>query len=126
MTPVQRVLATARSENGYLEKATNAQLEDKTANAGYNNWNKFAAFLDDLEVVYNGKKNGYAWCDCFVDYCFIYTFGLELGMAMTFQPKKGAGAGCRNSARPSHVRWKGRVPRRRPDGCGPCRRGKSG
>ena len=94
MTPVQRVLATARSENGYLEKATNAQLEDKTANAGYNNWNKFAAFLDDLEVVYNGKKNGYAWCDCFVDYCFIYTFGLELGMAMTFQPKKGAGAGC--------------------------------
>ena len=43
MTPVQRVLATARSENGYLEKATNAQLEDKTANAGYNNWNKFAA-----------------------------------------------------------------------------------
>ena len=60
MTPVQRVLATARSENGYLEKATNAQLEDKTANAGYNNWNKFAAFLDDLEVVYNGKKNGYA------------------------------------------------------------------
>ena len=38
MTPVQRVLATARSENGYLEKATNAQLEDKTANAGYNNW----------------------------------------------------------------------------------------
>lgn len=68
MTPVQRVLATARSENGYLEKATNAQLEDKTANAGYNNWNKFAAFLDDLEVVYNGKKNGYAWCDCFVDY----------------------------------------------------------
>lgn len=44
MTPVQRVLAIARSENGYLEKATNAQLEDKTANAGYNNWNKFAAF----------------------------------------------------------------------------------
>lgn len=48
MTPVQRVLATARSENGYLEKATNAQLEDKTANAGYNNWNKFAAFLDEI------------------------------------------------------------------------------
>ena len=86
MTPVQRVLTTARSETGYLEKATNAQLGDKTANAGYNNWNKFAAFLDDLKVVYNVKKNGYAWCDCFVDYCFIYTFGLELGMAMTFQP----------------------------------------
>ena len=29
MTPVQRVLATARSENGYLEKATNAQPTKK-------------------------------------------------------------------------------------------------
>ena len=94
MTPQSRVIKTARAEIGYLEKATNSQLNDKTANAGYNNWNKFAAFLDDLEVVYNGKKNGYAWCDCFVDYCFISTFGLDLGMAMTFQPKRGAGAGC--------------------------------
>lgn len=56
MTPVQRVLATARSENGYLEKATNAQLEDKTANAGYNNWNKFAAFLDDLEASTTARR----------------------------------------------------------------------
>lgn len=94
MTPQSRVIRTARAEIGYLEKATNSQLQDKTANAGYNNWNKFAAFLDDLNVVYNGKKNGHQWCDCFVDYCFIYTFGLELGMAMTFQPKRGAGAGC--------------------------------
>lgn len=94
MTAVERVIATARAEIGYLEKATNSQLDDKTANAGYNNWNKFAAFLDDLEVVYNGKKNGYAWCDCFVDYCFIYTFGLDIGMQMLFQPYKGAGAGC--------------------------------
>ena len=86
MTPQSRVIRTARAEIGYLEKATNSHLQDKTANAGYNNWNKFAAFLDDLNVVYNGKKNGYEWCDCFVDYCFIYTFGLELGMAMTFQP----------------------------------------
>lgn len=94
MGAIQRVLTTARSEIGYLEKATNAFLEDKTANAGYNNWNKFAAFLDDLDVVYNFPKNGYAWCDIFVDYCFIYTFGLTLGMAMLFQPEKGAGAGC--------------------------------
>ena len=99
MTPQTRVIETARAEIGYLEKATNYQLNDKTANAGYNNWNKFAAFLDDLGVVYNGKKNGYSWCDCFVDYCFIYTLGLELGMAMTFQPKKGEGAGCTYSMR---------------------------
>ena len=97
MTAIERVIATAKSQIGYLEKKTNDQLEDFTANAGYNNWNKFAAFLDNLGVVYNGKKNGYSWCDIFVDYCFIYTFGLELGMEMTFQPYKGYGAGCTNS-----------------------------
>ena len=82
MTAIDRVLATARNEIGYIEKATNSQLEDKTANPGSNNWNKFAAFLDSLGVVYNGAKNGYAWCDCFADYCYIYTLGLSIGMAM--------------------------------------------
>ena len=41
MTPQTRVIETARAEIGYLEKATNSQLNDKTSNAGYNNWNKF-------------------------------------------------------------------------------------
>lgn len=94
MMPVERVIATARAEIGYLEKASNSQLEDKTANAGDKNWNKFAAFLDNLGVVYNGKKNGYAWCDIFVDWCFIVTFGLDLGMALLCQVFKGLGAGC--------------------------------
>lgn len=99
MNAIDRVLATARSEIGYIEKATNSQLEDKTANPGSNNWNKFAAFLDGLGVVYNGAKNGYAWCDCFADYCYIYTLGLSIGMAMTYQPEKGLGAGCTYSMR---------------------------
>lgn len=94
MTPADKVLQAARAEIGYLEKATNSQLEDKTANAGSNNWNKYAAFLDNLGVVYNGRKNGYAWCDIFVDWCFINTFGLTNGMLMTYQPEKGCGAGC--------------------------------
>ena len=94
MTPADKVLQAARAEIGYLEKATNSQLEDKTANAGSNNWNKYAAFLDGLGVVYNGNKNGYAWCDIFVDWCFINTFGLTNGMLMTYQPERGCGAGC--------------------------------
>lgn len=97
MTPVERLLATAIAEIGYLEKATNAQLDDKTANAGSNNWTKYARDLDALGV-YNGKKNGYAWCDMFVDWCFITTFGLETGMKMTGQPMGGYGAGCTASA----------------------------
>lgn len=99
MTPVERVLKTARTEIGYIEKETNSQLDNPTANAGDNNWNKYARDLDALGVVYNGKKNGYAWCDIFVDWCFIHTFGLELGMKLLGQDYKGLGAGCTYSAR---------------------------
>ena len=77
MSAVERLLATARAEIGYLEKETNAQLDDKTANAGDNNWNKYARDLDALGIVYNFNKNGYAWCDIFTDWCFIHTFGLK-------------------------------------------------
>lgn len=99
MTAVERLIATAESQVGYLEKRSNSQLEDFTANAGYNNWNKYAAFLDNLGNVYNGKKNGYDWCDVFVDYCFIYTFGLDIGHKMIYQALKGLGAGCGYSMR---------------------------
>lgn len=98
MTAVERLITTARAEIGYIEKETNAQLDNKAANAGGGNWNKYARDLDSLGVVYNGKKNGYAWCDIFVDWCFIQTFGLELGMKLLCQAKKGLGAGCTYSA----------------------------
>lgn len=97
-TPVERLIATAKAEIGYLEKKTNAQLDSKTANAGSNNWTKYAAFLDNLGNIYNGRKNGYAWCDMFVDWCFITTFGIDLGMQLLCQAYKGAGAGCTYSA----------------------------
>lgn len=97
MTAIERVIAAARAEVGYMEKRTNAQLEDKTANAGAGNWTKYAAYLDCLGV-YNGRKNGYAWCDVFVDWCLITTFGLETAMKMTGQPMGKYGAGCTSSA----------------------------
>jgi hypothetical protein len=97
MTPIERLISTAKQELGYLEKNTNSQLDSKTTNAGLNNWTKYARDLDSLGV-YDGKKNGYAWCDMFVDWCFIQTFGLESGMQITYQPMKGWGAGCTASA----------------------------
>ena len=97
MGVVERLLATARGELGYLEKASNAQLDSKTANAGHANYTRYARDLDKLGV-YHGKKNGYAWCDMFVDWCFIQTFGLEKAMEMTCQPMGGYGAGCTASA----------------------------
>ena len=44
------------------------------------------------------SKNGYAWCDVFVDWCFITTFGVDLGMKLLCQAYGGAGAGCTYSA----------------------------
>lgn len=98
MTPAERVIATARAEVGYIEKETNSQLGSPSANPGDGNWNKYARDLDALGIVYNGRKNGYAWCDIFTDWCFIYTFGLEVGMALLCQAEKGLGAGCTYSA----------------------------
>lgn len=98
MTAQQRLIATARAEIGYLEKASNAQLDDKTANAGDRNWTKYARDLDALGL-YNGPKNGYAWCDMFCDWCFVKTFGLEKTLVMTGQILDGYGAGCTESVR---------------------------
>lgn len=98
LSAIERLIATAKAEEGYLEKASNSQLDSKTANAGSNNYTKYARDLDNIGNIYNGKKNGYAWCDVFVDWCFITTFGVELAMKLLCQSYGGAGAGCTYSA----------------------------
>ena len=47
---------------------------------------------------YNGKKNGSAWCDEFVDAIFLEAFGEEEALRLLCQPKKSCGAGCKFSA----------------------------
>jgi hypothetical protein len=94
-----KVLAVAIAEIGYMEKASNSQLDDKTANAGSANYTKYADFFDrECPNWYNGKKNGYAWCDMFVDYCFHMAFGHEKALSLLCQPEKSCGAGCTFSA----------------------------
>lgn len=93
-----KLLAVAAAEIGYKEKASNSQLDDKTANAGHNNWTKYARDFDQkFPNWYNGKKNGYAWCDMFVDWCFLTAFGYEKALELLCQPEKSAGAGCKYS-----------------------------
>ena len=94
---VKKVLDLARSELGYREKASSVNLDDKLANAGGANWTKYARDLDRTNW-YNGGKNGYAWCDVFVDWLFFKCFGDPLGRNMICQPAGSAGAGCLYSA----------------------------
>lgn len=93
----QRVIDIALAEVGYLEKETNRQLDDKTANAGDENYTKYARDLDAINF-YNGRKNGHYWCDVFVDWCFVQAYGKTAALALTCQPTKAAsncGAGCK-------------------------------
>jgi peptidoglycan hydrolase-like protein with peptidoglycan-binding domain len=94
-----KLLEVALNEVGYLEKASNSNLDSKEGNAGYNNWTKYARDLDALGYFYNGPKNGYAWCDMFVDWCFVQAFGPTAAMNLLQQPKKSYGAGCYYSAK---------------------------
>jgi peptidoglycan hydrolase-like protein with peptidoglycan-binding domain len=90
----ERAIAIALAEVGYLEKKSNSQLDDKTANAGYNNYTKYAQELDAIKDFYNGRKNGYAWCDVWVDWVMTTAFGREAGQKLLCQPDKSLGAGC--------------------------------
>lgn len=67
---INALIATARAEVGYLEKKSNSQLDDKTANAGYNNYTKY---WRDVYPQYQAEP----WCAAFVSWCMMETFGLE-------------------------------------------------
>ena len=95
-----KVIAVAVDQIGYKEKASNTSLDSKTANAGSANYTKYARDFDQkYPKWYNGKKNGFAWCDMFVDWCFLTAFGYEKALALLCQPERSAGAGCTYSLR---------------------------
>lgn len=96
---VDKVLAIAKVEVGYLEKKNNSNLDSKTGNAGSANYTKYARDLDAIPGFYNGKKNGYPWCDVFVDWCFVQAYGVENTKKLLCQPNNSLGAGCSYSAR---------------------------
>lgn len=71
----ENVLKVALSWDNYYEKAsggTDAQLKNKTWNAGYNNYTWFWVALNRLGY---GNYQAQPWCDGFVDYCFVECAG---------------------------------------------------
>jgi hypothetical protein len=62
MGQIEAILAAAKSEVGYLEKKSAAQLDDKTANAGSGNYTKY---WRDLAPSFQGS----AWCYAFIVWC---------------------------------------------------------
>ena len=107
MTDVEKVISIALGEVGYREKATNASLDLATANAGTKNWTKYARDLWQAGY-YNGNKNGYEWCDVFVDWVFFRAFGKTEGQLMEYQSGP-LGAACPYSA--GYYKARGRYDR---------------
>jgi hypothetical protein len=90
----KQLVAIAAAEVGYLEKKSNYNLDSKTANAGGNNWTKYARDLHKAGY-YNFNKNGYAWCDVFVDWCFYQLCNRDAVAAQKIIYQTGdLGAGC--------------------------------
>ena len=70
MKAINKLIQIAKNEIGYLEKASNSQLDSKTANAGENNYTKY---WRDIKPDYQGQP----WCAAFVSWCMMKTFGLD-------------------------------------------------
>lgn len=67
---INAVINVARGEIGYLEKKSNSQLDNKTANAGSGNYTKY---WRDLWPQLQAQ----AWCAIFVTWCFVQVFGID-------------------------------------------------
>lgn len=68
----KKVVAVAKKYVGYLEKASNKNLESFTANAGSANFTIFAKMYKEETGI---DVQGQPWCDVFVDMCFILALG---------------------------------------------------
>ena len=69
---INAVINIALAEVGYLEKATNANLDDKTANAGS------TKYWRDIYPAYQGQP----WCACFVTWVFVIAFGKAMAQKL--------------------------------------------
>lgn len=89
----KQLVAIAEAEIGYHEKASNSNLDSKTANSGKGNYTKYGRDLYKAGY-YNGNKNGYDWCDQFVDWCFFKLCGSKDKAEYLECQTGNYGAGC--------------------------------
>lgn len=68
---IKKVIDIAKGELGYLEKRSNYNLDDKTANAGQNNYTKYWA---DIKPSYQGQP----WCAAYVTWILVQAFGVDM------------------------------------------------
>ena len=90
----KQLVKIAEAEIGYHEKASNSNLDSKTANIGNKNYTKYARDLFKAGY-YNGNKQSFDWCDQFCDWLFYQLCGKNKEKAEYLECQTGnLGAGC--------------------------------
>ena len=86
MYAIEKVLEIALKEEGYCEKSLSAfkndpsVINDKTKGAGADNITIYAKEM--VEKIGSPYAQGSAWCDLFVDACFVRAFGVDKAKEM--------------------------------------------
>lgn len=90
---VQPIINWAENECNYTEKDSLTDLDDKTKNAGDDNYTKYSQEVDALGVL-SAQVQGQPWCATWVTDGFINTYGVDKGLDMLCQPSKNSNAAC--------------------------------
>lgn len=90
---VQPIINWAENERNYTEKDSLSDLDDKTKNAGDDNYTKYSQEVDALGV-FSAQVQGQPWCATWVTDGFINTYGVDKGLDMLCQPSKNSNAAC--------------------------------
>ncbi len=82
-----------------IKEAKNLLVKTALAEVGYsegaNNYNKYA---NGVAKYFGWDVQNQPWCDVFVDWCFINSFGGQTAAILTYQPVGGFSALCSASA----------------------------
>lgn len=90
---IQPIINWAENERNYTEKDSLTDLNDKTKNAGDDNYTKYSQEVDALGV-FSAQVQGQPWCATWVTDGFINTYGVSKGLDMLCQPSKNSNAAC--------------------------------
>ena len=90
---VKPIINWAENERNYTEKDSLIDLDDKTKNAGDDNYTKYSQEVDALGV-FSAQVQGQPWCATWVTDGFINTYGVDKGLDMLCQPSKNSNAAC--------------------------------
>ena len=90
---VKPIINWAENERNYTEKDSLTDLDDKTKNAGDDNYTKYSQEVDALGV-FSTQVQGQPWCATWITDGFINTYGVDKGLDMLCQPNKNSNAAC--------------------------------